>query len=89
MPSRCRRSSRHRWRLLSRLAERRENRLVIDDPDDGDEEMREQDELQPDLDILHEYADTHSDVWGGLEFAAVARLAPPSASATVRAPRWS
>ena len=37
--------------------------------------MREQDELQPDLDILHEYADEHPDVWGGVEFSASARPA--------------
>ena len=48
---------------------------MIDDPDDGDPEMREQDELQPDLDLLHEYAEKHPDVWGGVEFTAIARPA--------------
>ena len=47
-----------------------------EDPDDaGDPEMGEQDELQPDLDILHEYAEEHPEVWGGVEFAALARPA--------------
>jgi hypothetical protein len=55
--------------------------MVIDDSDDaGDSEMREQDELQPDLDILHEYAEEHPDVWGGMEFAASARPADSSPS---------
>ena len=54
----------------------RKNRAVIDDSDvAGDPEMREQDELEPDLDILHEYADQHPEVWGGVEFAALARPA--------------
>src|SRR5579885_2475543 len=37
--------------------------------------MREQDELQPDLDILNLYADEHLGMWGGVEFAASARPA--------------
>ena len=50
--------------------------MVTDDSDDaGDPETREQDELQPDLDILHKYADEHPDVWGGVEFAALTRPA--------------
>ncbi len=32
------------------------------------QEMHEQDELEPDVEVLHAYAEEHPDVWGGYEF---------------------